>query len=479
VPWDAKNPPRPAKNWSKPAQSLCIRVANAVLKQSGDDKQATFACIAAVKRKYPDQIKGSKKNEGMPDNRISAADHIAEVYTLEGVTFEKVGEGESERYVTKGLTFAVAGRFVHPWWGEMDLSEDVLRSFKRNFDKKVLGTDVAIDERHDRGRAMGWIKSLNYPKKANYNGKDYIALLGDVEWTPEGRKLLEDKTYKYFSPEFGTYVEPDGKTEHTNVLLGGALTNRPFLKMMPSVKFEDGKGTTKNVLTFADGDPTKNDKEWEYEPDEDPEPFTKNYKDIDIDKLIEEEDDVTFEEFLAKLKKDLGVEFSDENALIEALKTGNANSTQLETIRAEAKKAGITFDDKTSTADIVTGMLTAQQSTITTLSEQVKTISTTLSTDRRATAVSALINARKIKPADKEKWENLWDKDVAMFESLAATLPVDPSLPKIGVIGGPGSLPAPGEQVEFEDDEKAQTKGSEYLKSIGLTPKSEAMVGKK
>jgi phage I-like protein len=491
MPWSKKNPPRPAKNWSPAAQALCTRVANAVLKKTNDDSQAIYACIHAVKLKYPDQInKGKKKAEvGLQ----KAKDVAQQVFSLEGITFEKVTDAGTERYVSKGVTMAVGGKFVHPFWGEFNLSEEVLRQFKRNFDRKVLGTDVAIDERHDRGRAMGWIKNVHSPKSQEYNGKNYLALLGDIEWTPEGRKLLEDKIYKYFSPEFGTYVEADGKTEHNNVLLGGALTNRPFLKMMPSVKFEDDvkpAGTVKDVLAFDD-DSHEGDKDWEFEPEnEEVAAFSAGYHYKDLDEIIEEidddeddddtddedEDEVKLEDFLAQLKKDLGVEFADGAALVAALKAGASASTNLEGVKEKLKEAGIQFDEKTPVADIVVAALAGNSSQVKVLSEQVATLSKTLAEDKRKQAVDKLIDDKKIIPADRKVYEEMWDKDVALFESVTKTLKPAAGPAYFGEMGGTGVSEEPGQTTEYQDDAKAEEKARETLKMIGLTPRSETNV---
>jgi len=62
VPYTTANPPRPAKNWSTPAKALCARVANGVLKGGGSDQQAVYACIRAVKSRYPSTIKAPRSS---------------------------------------------------------------------------------------------------------------------------------------------------------------------------------------------------------------------------------------------------------------------------------------------------------------------------------------------------------------------------------------------------------------------------------
>lgn len=48
MPWTVKNPPPPARNWTEAEKRRCVKAANAVLKQTGDEGQAVRACIAAA-----------------------------------------------------------------------------------------------------------------------------------------------------------------------------------------------------------------------------------------------------------------------------------------------------------------------------------------------------------------------------------------------------------------------------------------------
>lgn len=52
------NVPNPAKNMPAGAQRLCIKAANAVLKEGGTEEEAIFACLHNVKTKY--EKKGGK-----------------------------------------------------------------------------------------------------------------------------------------------------------------------------------------------------------------------------------------------------------------------------------------------------------------------------------------------------------------------------------------------------------------------------------
>jgi hypothetical protein len=113
----------------------------------------------------------------------------------------------------------------HRQFGEIEITKDILKSFVRNFNDSVVGIDLAIDFDHDRKEAAGWLKSvfLNF---------DETTLLGEVRWSPKGALALSDREFRYFSPEFTlNYVHPHTGEKHGATLLGGALVNRPFLKM--------------------------------------------------------------------------------------------------------------------------------------------------------------------------------------------------------------------------------------------------------
>jgi phage I-like protein len=52
----------------------------------------------------------------------------------------------------------------------------------------------------------------------------------DVEWTPKGEQQIRDKEYLFISPTFGPFKDETGGV-HENTLMGAALTNKPFLNM--------------------------------------------------------------------------------------------------------------------------------------------------------------------------------------------------------------------------------------------------------
>lgn len=122
------------------------------------------------------------------------------------------------------------GEFEHPQYGKLSFSRKKLEEFKANFDSRVRKIDIALDQDHDGGKATGWLEQLQLRDGG---------LWGLVRWTSLGEQLLKDQIYRYFSPEFGDFTDPESGKKFSNVIIGGALTNRPFLKSMPAVQLAE------------------------------------------------------------------------------------------------------------------------------------------------------------------------------------------------------------------------------------------------
>lgn len=136
----------------------------------------------------------------------------------------------------------------HPTYGIIKITKETLKSFVMNFASKVTGTDLAINEDHKKNEAFGWFKDV-------FLSQDESVCYGVIDWNSKGIRALSEKEYRYFSPEFRfNYVHPHSKKEYGPTLLGGALTNYPFLKMEAITELNDkstpNKGN-KNVETIA------------------------------------------------------------------------------------------------------------------------------------------------------------------------------------------------------------------------------------
>jgi len=146
------------------------------------------------------------------------------------------------------------GSFNHPKYGEFDITTLVLEEMKQNFDANIRGIDIALDYFHDSDKeASGWLKEL-------FLSEDGTELWGVVEWTPKARKMLAEREIRYFSPDFAfEWTDPETEKTYQNVLFGGGLTNRPFVKDMAAIVASEKKGETmtlaeleKKVLKLAE-----------------------------------------------------------------------------------------------------------------------------------------------------------------------------------------------------------------------------------
>lgn len=143
------------------------------------------------------------------------------------------------------------GSWKHPQYGPMEITQDDLQKFKENFDNNVRGIKLFVDVNHDNNHAaVGEFKELKVEP-----GK----LLAKVDWTAKGADLIKSGEYRYFSPEFAfRYKDPESGKEFQDVLLGGGITNRPFLKGMDPIELSEDQSY--GIVWFS---------EKEYDPDGD------------------------------------------------------------------------------------------------------------------------------------------------------------------------------------------------------------------
>ena len=130
---------------------------------------------------------------------------------------------EDGRTWLQGLTL---GSYLHPLHGKITITPQRVKNFVKNFYDKVRETDLDIDYDHKdfgNGAAAGWIVDVED------RGTDGLWL--NVEWTPKALQALHEREYRYFSPEFAdSWKHPKSGIVFKDVLFGGAITNRPFLK---------------------------------------------------------------------------------------------------------------------------------------------------------------------------------------------------------------------------------------------------------
>lgn len=147
------------------------------------------------------------------------------LFDLSGIKFD---EGTNSSWIQ---AFPV-GTYQHPAYGEIKVTPERVKAFAASVNNKVRGTDLDIDYDHKTHTqvAAGWVKQA----EARADG-----LYLHVDWTPAAAEKIKNKEYRYFSPEYTDSWTDNQGAVHTDVLFGGALTNRPFLKNIQPVNLSE------------------------------------------------------------------------------------------------------------------------------------------------------------------------------------------------------------------------------------------------
>jgi len=118
------------------------------------------------------------------------------------------------------------GEYQHPRHGKLQFTLDRLMRFAESVKTKIRGIEPDIDYDHKMDPARGH-EAAGWVRDAKVEG-DALYLL--VDWTKTAAEKIKEGAYRYFSPEFqDTWTDAAGKV-HRDVLFGGGITNRPFLK---------------------------------------------------------------------------------------------------------------------------------------------------------------------------------------------------------------------------------------------------------
>jgi len=118
-------------------------------------------------------------------------------------------------------------RFKHPRYGMIEFTPERNQRFADNVNKNVRGVALDIDYDHKQSSAHG-TKAAGWVQGAEFNDRGLDLL---VEFTDEAKEAIRKKEYRYFSPEFAdTWTDPHSGAKYRDVVFGGGLTNRPFLR---------------------------------------------------------------------------------------------------------------------------------------------------------------------------------------------------------------------------------------------------------
>lgn len=123
------------------------------------------------------------------------------------------------------------GSYKHPIYGTIDVTIERAKRFAQSVVDKVRGIEPSINYDHNNNApAAGWVKNAE-------ERSDGLWLF--VEWTADAVDAIKKKTYRYFSAEFADVWEDPQEKKFSDVILGGALTNRPFMKNLVPVNLSE------------------------------------------------------------------------------------------------------------------------------------------------------------------------------------------------------------------------------------------------
>jgi len=284
-------------------------------------------------------------------------------------------------------------------FGEITIDINDLESMVKNFDDKVRRVDIAMDIGHDtQGEAIAWLKRLYIVNNSE--------LWSSVEYTPNGKRLIDERSFRYVSAEFAfEYTDNETGATFGPTIFGCAATNRPFVKDMQVLKYKEinmpapVKDTTDVTKILTDMDAMKvqmtemSTKLTEQETkskklsDDLEVQIKKNIELVDKNKAIEKK-----KEFDEKLHAGLVCEAQREAYMKDDMVAFISNIMKP---NLEAKSTNFTDDGKEKVGDV-------QDEVIALAKEKVKA-------DTKLTLSEAIVHVLKEKPALSKKYNELFN----------------------------------------------------------------------
>lgn len=193
---------------------------NALARSSGKSEESQVK--EAVYKSYP-SLKPEVKGAENKATKLVERGFFGGTIKLSSVIGSQFG-------ISPDVQVLRVGKFNHPKYGEFEITTATLQELKKNFDAKVRGVDLAIDYFHKSDEeAAAWFTEL-------YLNEENTELWGKADWTAAATAKLSDREIRYFSPDFAfQWQDPETGVTYNNVLFGGGLTNRPFVKDMMAI----------------------------------------------------------------------------------------------------------------------------------------------------------------------------------------------------------------------------------------------------
>lgn len=190
-----------------------------------------------------------KKGESTPvpggchDTRSDALKHMRALYAAEGNTMkysvieldDTVLMDESDDPNVKLIKAWRYGSWDHPRYGLVEITPEIGQAFKEHFDSGSLGREHMVNYEHyfdpaKGGKSAGSVLGIEPQEDGIYY---------KVRFTDTALKEIEDGEWRYISPEYDDWVNPETGEMFENMPMDLALTNKPFFKGLPPLNFSE------------------------------------------------------------------------------------------------------------------------------------------------------------------------------------------------------------------------------------------------
>lgn len=117
------------------------------------------------------------------------------------------------------------GTYQHPSYGSIALTAARITRFVANVNNRIYQRHIPVDAEH-QPKLSG---ALGYIERAEINADGSADAI--VNWEERGKSLIASGGFKYVSPEwYDAWTDPANQARHEDVVIGLALTTRPFFK---------------------------------------------------------------------------------------------------------------------------------------------------------------------------------------------------------------------------------------------------------
>lgn len=391
--FDQKNKKYPYRNRNGTVNCAGVMAAWKMAHGARSDKKASSSIISKIKPYRDKCMKSKTKDQSDQSHRVSLA-----------FPFSFPEDVDLASAKTIDIQILKQGKWRHPWYGILNFDQRFFDIMIRNFDAGIPQDEISFDFNHrpDWGAAC-WVEKLF---TAN-GGKD---LMATVDLTKRGRDSIQNKEFRYFSSSYrddyveiafeegeddnGNKVDKEIKISHGPTLLGGGLTNRPFIKGMQPVSLSEDGSQIVELMEVTDSVNKPTDKEVDEEMKvklselkSEQEALLKRIKDL------EDQDDGATKEDLEAINtalKELSEKIENAEVTEKQKEKLDEMTTELEASKEKVKELEKALEDKDGSDKELEDLRTQNKE----LSEKVTTLSD---------AVTKLLEDKKVMA--KERFE--------------------------------------------------------------------------